>query len=56
MYGKINPEESHVVLLYIPQYVRDGIKSGEIELPHIREEREKRLKTVNDILDKILDT
>ena len=41
VYGKINPEESHVVLFYIPQYVKDGLHSGSLELPHVVEERKK---------------
>ncbi len=39
VYGKINPEETHVVLFYVPQYVKDGLHTGSLELPHVVEER-----------------
>ena len=42
IYGKINPEETHCVLFYIPQYVRDGLREGYSELPHRVEGRERR--------------
>ena len=28
VYGKINPEETHVVLLYVPEYVREAVRAG----------------------------
>lgn len=32
IYGRINPEETHVVLLYVPQCVREGIRNSLKEL------------------------
>ncbi len=37
IYGRINPEETHVVLFYVPQCVRDGIRNGFRELSHVVE-------------------
>ena len=31
IYGKVTPEESHVVLFYVPQYVKDALKKGVVE-------------------------
>ncbi len=42
IYGRINPEETHVVLLYVPLYVREGIDNGQNELPYVVEERKDR--------------
>lgn len=42
VYGKVNPEESHVVLFYIPDYVRTAIDTGNSELPHVTEEKQKK--------------
>eukprot|EP00347_Sterkiella_histriomuscorum_P010497 403376055 len=55
VYGKINPEESHVVLFYIPQYVKEGLASGSLELAHVVDERKKRQEKTNEILDEIID-
>lgn len=55
VYGKINPEETHVVLFYVPQYVKDGLATGQIELPHIVEERKKRQEKTIQMLDDILE-
>ena len=42
IYGKINPEETHVVLFYIPQYVREGVRNNSFELKHVTEQRKRR--------------
>ena len=41
IYGRINPEETHVVLFYVPHYVRDAVLAGLEELPHVVEARER---------------
>ena len=35
VYGKINPEETHIVLFYIPSYVKEALHTGNVELPHV---------------------
>jgi hypothetical protein len=42
VYGKINPEETHVVLFYIPEYVKESLERGNVELPHVTEEKKKQ--------------
>lgn len=54
IYGRINPEETHVVLLYVPLYVRNGIDSGMEELPHVIEGRVEKEKKVDDKLTELL--
>jgi hypothetical protein len=39
IYGKINPEETHLVLFYIPVYVKEALKTGNLELPHVSEQK-----------------
>ena len=55
VYGKINPEESHCVLFYIPAYVKEALQTGSLELPHVVEDRKKQNKNTLSILDSILD-
>ena len=54
IYGRINPEETHVVLLYVPLYVRNGIDNGVNELPHIIEERLNRENKAQHTLNELL--
>ena len=42
VYGKVNPEETHVILFYIPEYVREAVKSGRPSPPHVVENRARR--------------
>ena len=55
IYGRINPEETHVVLLYVPLYVRNGIDNGLNELPHVLEERAEKEQKTNKSLAELLD-
>ena len=59
IYGKVNPEETHVVLLYVPNYVKDAVKKGICEMAHVtgaRDQRESDLvKRLMMIRDKIKD-
>jgi len=34
-YGKVNPEETHVVLYYVPSYVRDAVVTSNYHLEHV---------------------
>ena len=54
LYGKINPEETHVVLFYIPQYVRDGLRQGLTEVPHITEMQNEREGKIIEELTAVL--
>ena len=54
IYGRINPEETHVVLLYVPLYVRNGIDNGQDELPHVVEERINRDNKARQTLTELL--
>ena len=38
----MNPEETQVVLFYVPLYVKEGIRRGIIDLPHIKVGRDRR--------------
>ena len=42
VYGRINPEETHVVLFYIPEYVREAVRTGRPSPAHIVENRARR--------------
>ena len=42
IYGRINPEETHIVLLYVPQCVREAIRNGLREQLHVTERRIER--------------
>ena len=42
IYGRINPEETHVVLFYVPLYVKEALKRGTAEMQHVRVGREDR--------------
>lgn len=55
IYGRINPEETHVVLLYVPLYVREAIEEGLDELPHILEERKDHEKKLSRTFGEILE-
>ncbi len=55
IYGRINPEETHVVLLYVPLYVRQGIENGLDELPHVVEGRLERENKASQTLAELLD-
>ena len=54
IYGRINPEETHVVLFYVPHYVRDAVVEGLTELPHVLEARERHQKQILRNLASIL--
>ena len=32
IYGRINPEETHVVLFYVPLYVKEALKRGTADM------------------------
>ena len=55
IYGRINPEESHVVLFYIPQYVRDGVRMETAEMCHVKSVRELRLKNILERMRQVED-
>ena len=42
IYGRINPEETHVVLFYVPLYVKEALRRGTAEMGHVRVGREWR--------------
>ncbi len=54
IYGRINPEETHVVLFYVPHYVRDAILLGMQELPHVIQARQQHENKVMRSLASIL--
>ena len=31
VYGRINPEETHVVLLYVPGFIKESVAGGHID-------------------------
>ena len=53
IYGRINPEETHVVLFYIPLYVKEALKRGTAEMQHVRTGRELRENELINKLDRI---
>lgn len=50
IYGRINPEETHVVLFYVPLYVKEALKKGTAEMQHVKVSREHR---ENDLVAKL---
>jgi len=55
IYGKINPEETHVVLFYIPTHIREAIASGNPQPKYMQAQRQKLIDQPGNMLDKLLE-